>query len=133
MGPHGTALQWALVMPRGAVLAEVQYAAYSCAPPGVNHPGRQRCEYGAAAVAAGVTYVSHRVADASAVRCAPNDPLRRHCDVTLGAEERRRLLGTVLCALDAGYDDAAERCQADARGAGAAVLEGSAVVDGIDA
>lgn len=107
MGPHGTALQWALVMQPDAAIVEVQYPGYSCTNVGVNPPSRRHCEYGAAALVAGVSHVVWRDAGDGVTGC---DGSRQRCDVALNVSAITRIVAAATCAVRVGVAAAGDAC-----------------------
>ena len=57
IGVHGTAMQWAIVMPPRSVLVELQSPLHACTLPGINHPSRQFCEFGQTTLMMGMTHI----------------------------------------------------------------------------
>ena len=99
IGVHGTAMQWAIVMPPRSVLVELQSPLHSCTMPGINHPSRQFCEFGQTTLLMGVTHIVHR-ASVKDVVC--NSSLSvAWCDVRVREEDILSLVARGVCMLSA--------------------------------
>ena len=95
IGVHGTAMQWAIVMPPRSVLVELQSPLHACTLPGINHPSRQFCEFGQTTLMMGMTHIVHRVSSQEVV-CQGNVAMSL-CDIRLRANIALTVIAKGLC------------------------------------
>lgn len=106
IGIHGTAMQWALVMPVNGVLVEFQYPQYACTPPGVNSLLRRHCEFGQTTKLIMISHVAFMVSREDVVGCQGIT----QCNLNLSIARFDIAMNAALCSLAKGSVFARRHC-----------------------